>query len=131
MKSKKKLKEPVSKIVSVRVKSLPISPRKLRLVAQAIKTKTPLEAVAILPFINKKGARFLLKAIKSAIANAKHNFHLEEKSLRFREIMVNEGLRLKRFDKSHGARFHRGVKIKRRSHLFITLEGKVKDGAKG
>ena len=117
-------------VVTTTARSLPISPRKLRLVAEAIKNKTPAEALTVLPFVNHKGARFLHKAIKTALADAKHNFHLDKFSLRFEKILVNEGARLKRMDKSHSARFHQGLIQKRRSHLIVSLKGVKKDGPK-
>ncbi len=129
-KAQKSKKKPMSKVVTTMARSLPISPRKLRLVAAAFKNKTPEEALTLLPFVNKKGARFLYKAVRTAIADAEHNFHLNKSSLRFEKILVNEGTRLKRMDKSHSARFHQGLIQKRRSHLIVSLKGVKKDGAK-
>jgi len=126
----KTVKQPVIKSATTMARSLPISPRKLRLVAEAIKSKTPAEALVILPFLNKKGAKFLYKAVKTVIADAEHNFHLNPASLRFQKILVNEGTRLKRLDKSHSARFHQGLIQKRHSHLIVSVEGVAKHGAK-
>ena len=110
-------------LVKTEARHLPISPRKLRMVVQMIKGLSPREALRILPLVNKKGARFAYKAIKSAVANAKNNFGLPEEQLEFAEIVVNEGRRLKRRDRFHGARFSFGLIQKRRSHLRIVVKG--------
>ncbi len=126
-----KAKKKESVVVTTTVKSLPISPRKLRLVVEAVKGKSPQKALEILPFLPQKGARYLQKAIKTAIADAQHNFKLAAAGLRFHQILVNEGMRLKRLDKSRSARFHQGQIQKRRSHLVVSLEGVKADGEKG
>ncbi len=130
MKTKKEKKKGELVEVKTEAKYLPISPRKLRLVVEAVKGLEPEEALRKLAFLNKKGARFLTKAIKTALADAENNFGLVKESLRFKEILVNEGPRLKRRDKSHGARFHFGLIQKRRSHLVVKLVGEQVHGAK-
>ena len=50
-------------------KYLKISPQKLRLVANEIRGYPYREALALLRFMNKKGARFLSKLLQSAYAN--------------------------------------------------------------
>ena len=52
-------------------KFVKVSPKKLRLVANVAKKMTPLEAVDRLPFLRKSGTEPMIKAIKTAIANAK------------------------------------------------------------
>ena len=49
-------------------KHILISPRKVRPVADIIKKMSPLTSLEKLPFIKKRGAEFLLKVVKSAIA---------------------------------------------------------------
>ncbi len=114
-------KKPVA--VKTAVKYLRISPRKLRLIAEAVKVLPPQEALTRLKFLHKKGSLIMIKGIKTVIADAKHNFDLDEKSLVFKKITVDEGPRLKRMDKSHGSRFNSGLIRKRMSHLFIEVEG--------
>ncbi|MBL7078224.1 50S ribosomal protein L22 [Candidatus Shapirobacteria bacterium] len=114
-------------IATTKAKYLHISPRKLRLVANAIKALTPKEALSRLKVWNKKGAPFLQKAINSALADAENNFNLNKEDLRFKEIIVSEGPRLKRMDQSHGARFAQGLKQKRMSHLRVVVEGKKEE----
>lgn len=104
-------------------KNIKSSPRKLRLWANAIKKFSPEAALSRLQLDNTKNARILVKALKNVIADAKNNFHLDPKSLKFSEIMVDEGLKVKRMDKSHSSRFARGLIQKRHSRLTIILEG--------
>ncbi len=133
-KEKLTTKKPIQKkeervLVKTQAKYLRISPRKLKLVVEAISHLSPEESLKRLRFLNKKGARFLIKAIKTAIADAQHNFQLKKGSLTFKNILVQEGPRLKRVDRSHGFRFNRGIIQKRMSHLIVELEG-VRNGSK-
>ena len=106
-------------------KDLKISPRKLRLLVNDVKKLNPFEALVRLKFVNSKSARILLRDITNAIANAKNNFKLNPDSLKFKEMRVDEGTKIKRMDKSHGYRFNRGIIIKRHSRLKIILKGEV------
>ncbi len=110
-------------IVKTEAKFLPISPRKLRLVVEAAKKLSPEQAVKQLSFSNKKGARFLVKAIKTALADAEHNFDLDKDNLVFEEILVNEGSALKRRDKSKRM-FRYGIIRKPRTHLVVKVKEK-------
>lgn len=104
---------------------LRISPRKLRLVVSAIDKLAVSEALDKLRFVNKKGGEIVLAVLHQAIGNAKNNFKLNPENLIIKEILVDEGPRLKRMDKSHGARFNRGLKQKRLCHLKIFLKEKI------
>jgi len=113
-------------LVTSEVKYLRISPRKLRLIANAIKELEPVEVLARLNVWNNKASRLLTKAIKAVLADAENNFGLEKNTLEFVEILANEGPRLKRIDHFHGARFQQGLRRKRMSHLKITVKGEKK-----
>lgn len=106
--------------IKVEVKHLRISPRKARLVVDAIRPFSPLEAVEKLKFIRKRAARPIAKVIQSAIANAKNNFKLDEKKLKFKEIQVGEGPTLKRSRAISRGRSH--PIMKRTSHVKVILE---------
>jgi len=123
-------KEAAKIVVKSEAKYLRVSPRKLRLVVKAIKNLSVTESLKKLKFLNKKEGKFLSKAIKTAIADAQNNFNLKTDSLIFKNILVQEGPKLKRMDKSHGARFNRGIIQKRMSHLVVELEGVKNNGAK-
>lgn len=114
-----------TKIVNFSHPNLKISPRKLRLLVNDIKRHSPSVAVTELQFVNTNAARIYRDVLKNAIANAKNNHHLLPDTLKCVEARVDEGLKIKRMDKSHGSRFARGVKQKRHSRLTIVLSGTI------
>lgn len=103
-----------------------MSPRKLRLVADAVRELSPLEALSYLKFTHKAAAEPMYKAIKTAVSNAKTNFGIKPESLSFAEIDVQTGFTIKRFRAvSRGQAHHI---MKRTSHIRIVL--KEKNGTK-
>lgn len=113
--------------VSAKLRNLRIAPRKVRMVADLIRGKSVEDAEKILQFQIKKGAGPLLKLVRSAIANAKNNFHLSGDKLYISKIMVDEGSKLKRsMPRSRG----RAYPIqKKTSHITLILDEKKKNGA--
>ncbi|MEZ0180042.1 50S ribosomal protein L22 ['Camptotheca acuminata' phytoplasma] len=98
---------------------VPVAPRKARLVIDLIRGKNVKEAEAILMFTSKSASPIVLKLLKSAIANAVHNFQLNRNDLYVEEIFVNEGLRLPRlFPRAKGKTDKRK---KRTSHVTIFI----------
>ena len=83
---------------NAKLQSVRIAPRKVRLVADLIRGKTALDARVILGFTAKSSAAPLLKLLRSAIANAKHNHDIAEENLYVSKIMVGEGIKLKRYE---------------------------------
>ena len=83
-------------------KSVGMSPRKVRLVADLIRGRNVNEAYAILKFSKKAASRPIEKTLRSAVANAQQKADttgafLDADELVVREAYVNEGPRLKRF----------------------------------
>lgn len=107
--------------------NLKVSPRKLRLLVNDIKKLNPNEALVRLKFTNTNGARLLTKALQIAISNAKNNYKLKPETLKFADVRVDEGQKIKRMDKSHGSRFARGIIMKRHSRLTLVLSGTIAD----
>jgi large subunit ribosomal protein L22 len=108
-------------------KYLIMSPRKIRLVVGVIKKMSPVDAVAKLPFIQKRAGESIGKVIKSALANAK-NQGVSETDLVFKEIQVGEGPRLKRGRAASRGRWHQ---FKRRmSHIRVVLVSTKKEETK-
>ncbi|TSA57975.1 50S ribosomal protein L22 [bacterium] len=106
--------------VKASLKYLRISPRKVRLVADLMRGLPVKVAEANLLHIPKRSCNPLLKLLKSAIANAEHNFGLDKNNLFIRAIRVDEGPALKRSrPRARGAAFP--IK-KRTSHIFLTLK---------
>lgn len=82
------------------------SPRRTRLVTEAIKGKSVAQALAELDFIVKKSAAPIKKLILSAVANAKTNFKKDQAELYIKNITVDKGNVMKRFRPvSHGRAF--------------------------
>ena len=116
-----------AKTIKTKAKFLPISAKKARPVAKLVVGKSPEEALTILASLPQRGAKFLEKLIISSQAEAENNFGLKKENLLISSLAVNEGPRLKRIDKSHGARFSSGVIQKRMSHLEIVLKEKEEE----
>ena len=110
--------------VIAKLRYLKIAPRKVRLVADLIRGKIVEQARTILQFRVKKAAQPLLKLLNSAIANAKHNFQLEEKNLFISKITVDEGPRHKRW--MPRARGMAAEIQKKTSHITLVLDEIVK-----
>ena len=108
--------------VKAQSRSLRISPRKVRLVADVIRNKSVAQALSALTLIKKRGAVPLYKTLKSAIANAINNAKFKEDSLVIKNIEVDQGPFLKRSRPSGRGRFH--PYKKRSSHIRIVLEAK-------
>lgn len=99
-------------------KHLILSPRKIRPVVDVIKKMTPAKALENLPFIKKRASEYLIKVIKSAIANASQKGS-DVDNLVFKEIQIGEGPRLKRGQPVSRGRWH-PIK-KRMSHIKVIL----------
>lgn len=95
------------------------SPRKVRLVATAVRALPPVEAMNALSLMNVRAAKVVQDVLKSAIANATNNHQLSEADLRIATLEVGEGPTLKRM---RAASKGRGVSImKRTSHVRVVL----------
>lgn len=102
-------------------KYIRVSPRKLRLVADMTRKMTPVEALAVLPYVNKAAAIHIEKVVKSAVANAKV-MGANEQDLVFKEIQISEGPRLKRGIAVSKGMWHPIVKYM--SHIRVIVETK-------
>lgn len=99
-------------------KNIHTSPRKLRLVADMVRKMGPKQALNSLRFTNKAAAQPLSKAILTALANAKQQ-KLDEESLVFKSVEINDGPRMRRFRAQ--ARGRANPYKKRMSHIKIVL----------
>lgn len=104
---------------------LRVSPLKARQVADLVRGKNISEAIGTLRYTNKKTAPMLSKLIKSAVANAEHNYDMDSDALYVSEVMVDEGPTFKRM---HPRAYGRAdVRRHRTSHITVVLrerEGK-------
>lgn len=102
-------------------KYLLVSPTKVRRVAAHVRRKPYADAVAILENLPHKGAKLLKKVIQSAAANALYqNKQLDEDMLYVRELLVNEGPRLKRIWRR--GRGRADMLLKRMSHITAVVD---------
>ncbi|MBM7716936.1 50S ribosomal protein L22 [Siminovitchia sp. FSL H7-0308] len=99
-----------------------IAPRKARLVVDLIRGKQVGEAVAILKLTPKAASPIVEKLLKSAVANAEHNYDMDIDNLLISEAYVDEGPTMKRFrPRAQG----RASQInKRTSHITIVVSEK-------
>jgi len=103
-------------------KNIRISSRKLKPIVLMIKKMEPKSALSTLLLINKAASKPLAKVIKSAIANAKHNFGLKEENLKFKKIEIGKGMMLKRYRAIGRGRVHQI--LKRTANIKVVLEEK-------
>ena len=82
--------------VSAKAKYVRRTPRKARLLADAVKGMRVGEAIAYLEFSPKHAAKDVAKVIRSAAANAEHNYNLSRDDLFLKYLMVDEGPTIKR-----------------------------------
>ncbi|MEK7064909.1 MAG: 50S ribosomal protein L22 [Patescibacteria group bacterium] len=107
--------------VTAKLSYLRMSPRKVRLVANLLSGMPAEKAIIQLENMTKISAGPMLKLLRSAIANAKHNYEMKEEGLMLKKIIVNDGPILRRWmPRAMG----RATPIRKRSsHIEITLEG--------
>ena len=96
-----------------------LSAQKGRLVADQIRGLPVDQALNVLTFSPKKGAKIIKKVLESAIANAEHNDGADIDALQVKTIHVERGTVLKRFmPRAKG----RGFKIlKPTCHSYVTV----------
>jgi large subunit ribosomal protein L22 len=111
-------------IVRSELKHVRLSPPKVRQVIDLIRRKDVPEAEALLIALNKRPKECLLKALRSAIANAKVKGFKPEQ-LYISKVICDVGPSWKRFK---AAAFGRAAPILRRtSHITVELD--IKQGA--
>jgi len=111
-------------------KYIRISPRKGGLVADLIRGKSCDEARGILKFTPKKPAKYILKTLNSAIANAidKTDGALDVMDLYVEHVSVNQGPTMKRMKPR--ARGRADVIKKRTSHINVRVAEKNEEKVK-
>lgn len=109
--------------VTAKLNNLRKSPRKVRLVANLIKGLDAGIAENQLRFLVKGSAPYFEKLLKSAVANAQNNLGLDKDNLYIKDVIVDEGKKLKRWlPRAHG---RASLLLKRSSHIEIILAEKV------
>lgn len=101
------------------------APRKLRLVADAVRRMNVEEALNTLKFMNKAGSVDVSKVIRSAVGNLRDKFEdetFDENELVIKTLMVDEGPTLKRIQPAPQGRAH--PIRKRMSHITVVIAKK-------
>jgi large subunit ribosomal protein L22 len=104
-------------------KNVRVSPRKVRLVADAIRNLGVIDAMNLLQAQEQQAAKSLAKTLKSAVANAVNNAKLDSTNLFISTIMINQGQSFKRFRPSTRGRIH--PYKKRGSNITIIVTEKI------
>jgi len=112
--------------VQAKARYLRTSPRKIRYVIDVIRGMQVEQAQKQLSFSKKQAAGFVLKVLNSAIANARHNFHIEDTaSLYIKSITADGGPILHRW---RARAFGRAAPIRKRTtHIIILLDTRDSD----
>ena len=110
-----------------RARFVRVSARKARLVLDQIRGKSVGEALATLEYTPRAAARLVEKVLRSAVANAEHNYQVRNlDELRVVRAIADGGPMLKRIQpRAMGRAF--GIKH-RTSHLTIGVSDETNDG---
>ena len=111
-----------------KLRNVPTSPRKMRMVADMVRGKQINFALGILKFEANSGAEKIEKLLLSALSNwqAKNEeSRIEDSNLYIKEIFVDEGRTLKRLRPAPQGRGHR---IRKRSnHITLVIDVKSEE----
>ena len=106
------------------VKYSRVSPRKIRLLARKLAKTSTLDSERYLGLRNDKGAKLILGALKTAVADAKNNFKKTTDELEIKTVEILEGNKMKRFRPVSRGMAH--TYKRRTSHIKVTLTDKSK-----
>ncbi|MGI6036820.1 MAG: 50S ribosomal protein L22 [Limnochordia bacterium] len=96
-----------------------IGPRKARQVVDLIRGKSLDEALQILAFVPQRAAKVVEKVVKSAAANAEHNYNMDADELYVARAFVDQGPTMKRIMPRARGSWDRIRK--RTSHITVIL----------
>lgn len=111
-----------------KLKNVPSSPRKMRLVAGLVRGQNVTKALALLKFEANGGAEKIEKLLLSALSNwqqKNEDARIEDSNLYIKEIKVDEGKMLKRLRPAPQGRGHR---IRKRSnHVTLIIDSRPEE----
>lgn len=109
--------------VHASLRFLRMSPRKVRLVINTVRGLSVKAAETRLSFLDKGASEPVLKLIRSAMANAEHNFKIDKETLFVKHITADGGPTIKR---SRPRAFGRAATIRKRTtHIELILSSKI------
>jgi len=97
-----------------------MSPSKIRRVLRQIQGKTYSEALLLLEFMPYASCAPIIKVLRSATANARNNFGLDERKLVIKSAFADKGPTMKRFRPRAQGRAYRI--LKETAHITIVME---------
>ena len=100
-------------------KYIRMSPSKIRRVLRQIQGKSYKDALIILEFLPYASCEPIIKVLRSAAANAKHNKGFDESNLVIKSAFANQGPTMKRFRPRAQGRAYRIQKAT--SHITIIV----------
>jgi len=105
--------------IHAKLRYLPLSAQKVRLVVDLVRGKDVTEALEMLRFVNKRAAKPVRKLLASAVSNAEENFGVSRDDLYVAKIFADEAptRRWRRF----GARGRFKPLLRRTSHVTVIL----------
>jgi large subunit ribosomal protein L22 len=105
--------------IQAKLRFLPLSAQKVRLVVDLVRGKDAVEALEMLRFVQKRAALPVRKLLASAVANAEENFGVSRDDLYVATIFADEAptRRWRRF----GARGRFKPILRRTSHVTVIL----------
>lgn len=111
-----------------KLRNVPTSPRKMRLVAGLVRGQNVSKALALLKFEANGGAEKIEKLLLSALSNwqqKNEDARIEDSNLYIKEIKVDEGKMLKRLRPAPQGRGHR---IRKRSnHVTLIIDSRPEE----
>jgi large subunit ribosomal protein L22 len=120
----KKVEEKPAKVMPTEAKAIAlnvrITPRKARLVMDAVRGMSVEDANNFLKNLRKAAATPVLKVINSAAANATNNFGMDAKKLYVATIFATDGLKMKRY--LPRAKGSASGLVKRTAHLTAVVK---------
>ena len=97
-----------------------MSPSKVRRVLRQIQGKTYSEALLLLEFMPYASCTPIIKVLRSATANARNNFGMDETKLVIKSAFADQGPTMKRFrPRAQGSAYRI---LKATSHITIVME---------
>ena len=105
--------------IQAKLRFLPLSAQKVRLVVDMVRGKDAVEALEMLRFVQKRAALPVRKLLTSAVSNAEENFGVSRDDLYVATIYADEAptRRWRRF----GARGRFKPILRRTSHVTVIL----------
>ena len=101
------------------VRNVRIAPRKVKILCDLIRGKDAGTAAAIIMNTPKAASEIMIKLLKSCVANAENNHHMNTDKLYVKEVHVGPGPIMKRvMPRAQGRAFRI---LKRTSHITLVL----------